>query len=108
MYTTFYGSVHDLDLAFQTWAIRLKTLMLSWKCLRKELVSSYIPLTRNRTFTFLGFALVVPSLSYILKLALDKRDLPLLQDIPRDLFVGYFGGIKLVYRDMGEVPLTSS
>ena len=71
-------------------------------------MSSYIPLTRNRTFTFLGFALVVQSLSYILKLALDKRDLPLLQDIPRALFVGYFGGIKLLYRAMGEVPLPSS
>ena len=47
MYSTFYDSGQDCNLSFQTWDFGLKTLMLSWKCLRKKLVSSGVPLIKN-------------------------------------------------------------
>ena len=71
-------------------------------------MSSGVPLIRNLTFIFLGFALVFPSLSHLLKLALSKRYLPLFHYILRDNFVGSFKNIPLLYRAMGGVPSTPS
>ena len=70
------------------------------------LMSLASPIMRKRTLMFQGLAILVPSLSHLLKISLASRDRPLFHDKPRVSLVGYFYLIPFMYSEIGVLTST--